>query len=103
MGDMSVVERALQDMRALIQLMQEEVTKFQETKKKQLEQEQECQRQVELQVQQEAQKAAAQLAKAKAQKKGGRVASIQDCHRKLFKRSTEHLSKCLTCRDSEQR
>ncbi|TNM90083.1 hypothetical protein fugu_004317 [Takifugu bimaculatus] len=88
MGDMSVVERALQDMRALIQLMQEEVNKFQETKKKQLEQEQECQRQVELQVQQEAQKAAAQLAKAKAQKKGGRIASIQDCHRKLFKRWT---------------
>lgn len=102
MGDMSVVEQALQDMRALIQLMQEEVNKFQETKKqKQLEQEQECQRQLELQVQQEAQKAAAQLAKAKAQKKGGRIASIQDCSNGGL--STEHLSKYMTCRDSEQR
>lgn len=68
--DIGVAERALQDMRALIQLMQEEVAKFQEKKKKEQEQEQESQKQVELQAQQEAQKAAAQLAKAKAQKKG---------------------------------
>lgn len=105
MGDMSVVERALQDMRALIQLMQEEVNKFQETKKKQLEQEQECQRQVELQVQQEAQKAAAQLAIAKAQKKGGGIASVQNVIANCSNGglSTEHLSKYMTCRDSEQR
>lgn len=84
MGDIGVVERALQDMRALVQLMQEELNKFQETKKQQQEQEQENQRQVELQVQQEAQKAAAELAKAKAQKKGERIVLIQDCHRKLL-------------------
>lgn len=84
MGDISVVERALQDMRALVQLMQEELDKFQETKKKQQEQEQESQRQAELQAQQEAQKAAAELAKAKAQKKGERIVFIHDCHRKLF-------------------
>lgn len=71
MDDIGVAERALQDMRALIQLMQEEVAKFQEKKKK--EQEQEFQKQAELQAQQEAQKAAAQLAKAKAQKKGERI------------------------------
>uniref|UniRef100_A0A674NPA1 mRNA export factor GLE1 n=1 Tax=Takifugu rubripes TaxID=31033 RepID=A0A674NPA1_TAKRU len=93
MGDMSVVERALQDMRALIQLMQEEVNKFQETKKKQLEQEQECQRQVELQVQQEAQKAAAQLAKAKAQKKGIQN-SADDSTIKWYEELQEKASQC---------
>lgn len=79
--DIGVAERALQDMRALVQLMQEEVAKFQEKKKKEEEeQEQKCQKQVELKVEQEAQKAEVQLAQAKAQKKGARIVFIQDCH-----------------------
>lgn len=78
--DIGVAERALQDMRALIQLMQEEVAKFQEKKKEEEEQEQKCQKQVELQVEQEAQKAEVQLAQTKAQKKGARIVFIQDCH-----------------------
>ncbi|CAG09648.1 unnamed protein product, partial [Tetraodon nigroviridis] len=68
--DIGVAERALQDMRALIQLMQLEVARFQEKKKQEEEQEQKNQKQVELQVQPEAQKAEVELAQAKAQKKG---------------------------------
>uniref|UniRef100_A0A8C4EYH2 mRNA export factor GLE1 n=1 Tax=Dicentrarchus labrax TaxID=13489 RepID=A0A8C4EYH2_DICLA len=58
--DMTVAERALHEMRALIRLMQEEVAKSQEKKKKEQEQEEERRKQVELQAQQEAQKKAAQ-------------------------------------------
>uniref|UniRef100_A0A8C4GQL5 mRNA export factor GLE1 n=1 Tax=Dicentrarchus labrax TaxID=13489 RepID=A0A8C4GQL5_DICLA len=68
--DMTVAERALHEMRALIRLMQEEVAKSQEKKKKEQEQEEERRKQVELQAQQEAQKKAAQSAKEKAQRKG---------------------------------
>lgn len=71
--DIGVAERALQDMRALIQLMQLEVARFQEKKKQEEEQEQKNQKQVELQVQPEAQKAEVELAQAKAQKKGTRI------------------------------
>uniref|UniRef100_A0A8C4EXG3 mRNA export factor GLE1 n=1 Tax=Dicentrarchus labrax TaxID=13489 RepID=A0A8C4EXG3_DICLA len=67
--DMTVAERALHEMRALIRLMQEEVAKSQEKKKKEQEQEEERRKQVELQAQQEAQKKAAQSAKEKAQRK----------------------------------
>lgn len=70
MEDMTVAERALHEMRALIRLMQEELANAQEKKKKEQEQEEERRKQAELQAQQEAQKAAAQSAKAKAQRKG---------------------------------
>lgn len=74
MDDIGVAERALQDMRALIQLMQEEVAKFLEKKKKEEEeQEQKSQKQAQLQVEQEAKKAEEQLAQAKAQKKGAGI------------------------------
>lgn len=88
--DIGVAERALQDMRALIQLMQEELVKFQEEKKRKEaeEQEQKCQKQAELQVAQEAQKAEVQLAQAKAQKKGARMVFIQDCHLLMVNRGT---------------
>lgn len=85
--DIGVAERALQDMRALILLMQEEVAKFQEEKKKKKEEEKEqqkFQKQAELQVEQEAQKAEVQLAQAKAQKKGVRIVFIQDCPLEMF-------------------
>ncbi|XP_035513910.1 nucleoporin GLE1 [Morone saxatilis] len=68
--DMTVAERALHEMRALIRLMQEEVAKAQEKKKQEQEQEEERRKQVELQAQQEAQKKAVQSAKEKAQRKG---------------------------------
>lgn len=77
--DMTVAERALHEMRALIRLMQEEVAKAQEKKKKEQEEEEERRKQVELQAQQEAQKAAAQSAKEKAKRKGERIVLIQDC------------------------
>lgn len=68
--DMNVAEQSLREMRALIQLMQEEVAKAQEQKKKEKEEEEELKKQEQLKAQQEAQKAAAQSAKEKAQKKG---------------------------------
>lgn len=76
--DIGVAERALQDMRALIQLMQEEVAKFLEKKKEEEEQEQKSQKQAALQVEQEAKKAEEQLAQAKAQKKGAGIVCVQD-------------------------
>uniref|UniRef100_A0A8C9ZD30 mRNA export factor GLE1 n=1 Tax=Sander lucioperca TaxID=283035 RepID=A0A8C9ZD30_SANLU len=71
--DMTVAERALHEMRALIRLMQEEVAKAQEKKKKEQEDEEERRKQAELQAQQEAQKKAAESAKEKAKRKGERV------------------------------
>lgn len=83
--DMTVAERALHEMRALIRLMQEELANAQEKKKKEQEQEEERRKQAELQAQQEAQKAAAQSAKAKAQKKGESL--VQGfCHRSAQKK-----------------
>ncbi|KAM8866300.1 mRNA export factor GLE1 [Synchiropus picturatus] len=70
MDDMTVAERALHQMRALIRSMQEEVAQAQEEKKKKEQQAEERRKQEELQTQQEAQKEAARAAKEKAQKKG---------------------------------
>lgn len=71
--DMTVAERALHEMRALIRLMQEEVAKVQERKKKDQEEEEQRRKQAELQAQQEAQQKAAQSAKEKAKRKGERM------------------------------
>ncbi|XP_037536094.1 nucleoporin GLE1 [Nematolebias whitei] len=68
--DMTIAERALQEMRALMQQMQQEAVKAQEKKKNEQQQEEERRKQKELQVQQEAQKKAEQAAKEKSQKKG---------------------------------
>uniref|UniRef100_A0A7N9AV14 mRNA export factor GLE1 n=1 Tax=Mastacembelus armatus TaxID=205130 RepID=A0A7N9AV14_9TELE len=68
--DMTVAERALHEMRALIRLMQEEVVKVQEKKKKDREEEEAQRKQAELQAQREAQKKEAQSAKEQAQRKG---------------------------------
>lgn len=65
-----MAEHTLREMRALIQLMQEEVAKAQEQKKKEKEEEEELKKQAQLKAQQEAQKAAEQSAREKAQKKG---------------------------------
>uniref|UniRef100_A0A1A7WJJ9 mRNA export factor GLE1 n=1 Tax=Iconisemion striatum TaxID=60296 RepID=A0A1A7WJJ9_9TELE len=68
MEDMTVAERTLLDMRALIRQMQQELVRAQERKKKELEEER--RKREELQAQQEAQMKAEQAAKEKAQKKG---------------------------------
>lgn len=68
--DMTVAERALHDMRALIRLTQEEAARAREEAKREQEQEEERRKQAELQAQQEAQKKAAQTAKEKAQRRG---------------------------------
>ncbi|XP_049435355.1 mRNA export factor GLE1 [Epinephelus fuscoguttatus] len=68
--DMTVAERALHEMRALIRQMQEELAKAQEKKKKEHEEEEQRRKQAELQAQQEAQKKAAESAKEKAKRKG---------------------------------
>uniref|UniRef100_A0A3Q4MW54 mRNA export factor GLE1 n=1 Tax=Neolamprologus brichardi TaxID=32507 RepID=A0A3Q4MW54_NEOBR len=67
--DMTVAERALHEMRALIRLMQEEAANVREKKKKEQEQEEERRKQAELLAKQEGEKKAAQLAKEKAQRK----------------------------------
>ncbi|XP_063754383.1 mRNA export factor GLE1 isoform X2 [Eleginops maclovinus] len=68
--DMTMAERALHEMRALIRLMQEEVAKAQEKKKKDQEEEEQGRKQAVLQAQQEAQKKAVESAKEKAKRKG---------------------------------
>ncbi|XP_069580273.1 mRNA export factor GLE1 isoform X1 [Brachyistius frenatus] len=91
--DMTVAERALHEMRALIRLMQEEAAEAQEKKRKEQEEEEEHRKQAELQAQQEAQKKAAQSAKEKAQKKGLQN-SAEDVTRKWFKELQESAAQC---------
>ncbi|XP_022623835.1 nucleoporin GLE1 [Seriola dumerili] len=91
--DMTVAERALHEMRALIRLMQEEVAKVQEKKKKDQEEEEVRRKQAELQVQQEAQKKAAQSAKEKAQRKGLQN-SAEDGTLKWLKELQDSAAQC---------
>ncbi|XP_067428730.1 mRNA export factor GLE1 [Thunnus thynnus] len=91
--DMTVAERALHEMRALIRLMQEEVAKVQERKKKEQEDEEERRKQVEQQAQQEAQKKAAQSAKEKAQRKGLQN-SAEDSTLKWYKELQASAAQC---------
>ncbi|XP_040898513.1 nucleoporin GLE1 [Toxotes jaculatrix] len=91
--DMTVAERALHEMRALIQQMQEEVVKVQEKKKKEQEEEEARRKQAELQVQQEAQKKAAQSAKEKAQRKGLQN-SAEDSTLKWYKELQDSAARC---------
>lgn len=91
--DMNVAEQTLREMRALIQLMQGEVCKAQEQKKKEKEEEEELKKQAQLKAQQEAQKAAEQSAKAKAQKKGLQN-SAEDSTLKWYKELQELAAQC---------
>ncbi|XP_074527277.1 mRNA export factor GLE1 [Halichoeres trimaculatus] len=91
--DMTVAERALHEMRALIRLMQEEVAKAQEKKKKEQEEEEELRKQKELQAQQEAQKKAEQSAKEKAQRKGLQN-SAEDSTLKWYKELQQSAAQC---------
>uniref|UniRef100_A0A3Q3X2I4 mRNA export factor GLE1 n=1 Tax=Mola mola TaxID=94237 RepID=A0A3Q3X2I4_MOLML len=93
MEDMTVAERALHEMRALIRLMQEEVAKAQEKKKQEQEQEEKRRKQTELQAQQEAQKAAVQSAKEKAKRKGLQN-SAEDSTLKWYKELQESAAQC---------
>ncbi|XP_076859535.1 mRNA export factor GLE1 [Brachyhypopomus gauderio] len=69
--DMTVAERALQEMRSLLRALQEQVTQAQERKKKEQEEEDERKKQAELKVQQEKQKKSpAPSAKDQVQKQG---------------------------------
>ncbi|KAM7019157.1 LOW QUALITY PROTEIN: mRNA export factor GLE1 [Tautogolabrus adspersus] len=92
--DMTVAERALHEMRALIRLMQEEVAEAQEKKKKDQEDEKEnLRKKAELQAQQEAQKKAEQSAKEKAQRKGLQN-SAEDGTLKWFKELQDSAAQC---------
>ncbi|XP_017283254.1 nucleoporin GLE1 [Kryptolebias marmoratus] len=90
--DMLIAERALQEMRALMQQMQEEVAKAQEKKKEQ-EQEEESRKQKELQARQAAQKKAEQAAKEKAQKKGLQN-SAEDGTIRWYKELQDSAARC---------
>lgn len=91
--DMTVAERALHEMRALIRLMQEEAAKVREKKKKEQEQEEERRKQAELLAKQEGEKKAAQLAKEKAQRKGLQN-SAEDVTLKWHKDLQEVATRC---------
>uniref|UniRef100_A0A8D3AZ98 mRNA export factor GLE1 n=1 Tax=Scophthalmus maximus TaxID=52904 RepID=A0A8D3AZ98_SCOMX len=92
--DMTVAERALHEMRALIRLMQEEVADVQENRKRREQDEEEAlRRQAELQAQQEAQKKAAQSAKEKAQRKGLQN-SAEDSTLKWFRDLQDTATQC---------
>lgn len=91
--DMTVAERALHEMRALIRLMQEEAANVREKKKKEQEQEEERRKQAELLAKQEGEKKAAQLAKEKAQRKGLQN-SAEDVTLKWYKDLQETASRC---------
>lgn len=92
MEDMTVADRALHEMRALIRLMQEEVTKAQEKKKDQ-EKEEARRKQAELQAQQDAQKKAAQSAKERAQRKGLQT-SAEESTLKWYKDLQDTAAQC---------
>ncbi|XP_034086028.1 nucleoporin GLE1 isoform X1 [Gymnodraco acuticeps] len=91
--DMTMSERALHEMRALIRLMQEEVAKAQEKKKKEQDEEEQGRKQVELQVQQEAQKKAVETAKEKAKRKGLQN-SAEESTLKWFRELQEAAARC---------
>ncbi|XP_056274209.1 mRNA export factor GLE1 isoform X2 [Pseudoliparis swirei] len=93
MEDMTVAERALHEMRALIRLMQEEVTKAQDKKKKDEEQEEQRRKQEEVQAQQEAEKKAAESAKEKAKRKGLQN-SAEGATMKWYKELQESAARC---------
>ncbi|XP_013870068.1 mRNA export factor GLE1 [Austrofundulus limnaeus] len=91
--DMMVAERALREMRELMQQMQEEGSKAREKKKKEQEQAEERRKQKELQVQQEVQRKAEQAAKEKAQKKGLQN-SAEDATKKWYKELQDSAARC---------
>ncbi|KAF3851493.1 hypothetical protein F7725_013265 [Dissostichus mawsoni] len=91
--DMTMSERALHEMRALIRLMQEEVAKAQEKKKKEQDEEEQGRKQVELQAQQEAQKKAVETAKEKAKRKGLQN-SAEESTLKWFRELQEAAARC---------
>ncbi|XP_056140272.1 mRNA export factor GLE1 isoform X2 [Lampris incognitus] len=70
MEDMMVAERALQEMRELVRLMQEETAKSQERRRKELEEEEECRKQAEALARQEEQKKVAASTKEKVLREG---------------------------------
>ncbi|XP_068455006.1 mRNA export factor GLE1 isoform X2 [Clinocottus analis] len=91
--DMTVAERALHEMRALIRMMQEDVAKAQDKKKRDEEEEEQRRKQQALQAQQEAQKKAAESAKEKAKRKGLQN-SAEDGTLKWYQELQESAARC---------
>uniref|UniRef100_A0A1A8R6E7 mRNA export factor GLE1 n=1 Tax=Nothobranchius rachovii TaxID=451742 RepID=A0A1A8R6E7_9TELE len=92
MEDMTVAERTLLDMRALIRQMQQELVRAQERKKEQ-EQEERRRKEEQVQAQQEAKRKAEQAAKEKAQKKGLQN-SAEDSTMKWYKELQNSAARC---------
>uniref|UniRef100_A0AAY4DWZ1 mRNA export factor GLE1 n=1 Tax=Denticeps clupeoides TaxID=299321 RepID=A0AAY4DWZ1_9TELE len=93
MEDMSVVERALQEMRSLVRALQEEKAQAEERRKKEQMEEEERRKQAEMQAQQEAQKKSAALSKAKAKKQG---LQTNDASNQCTKKLRMELQKAAT-------
>ncbi|XP_028281658.1 nucleoporin GLE1-like [Parambassis ranga] len=91
--DMTMAEQALHEMRALIQLMQEEVVKAHEWKKEEQEQEEKRRKMAALQAQQDVQKKAAQSAQQKAMKKGLQN-TAEDSTLKWYKELQQTAAQC---------
>ncbi|KAK9522072.1 hypothetical protein VZT92_018562 [Zoarces viviparus] len=91
--DMTVAERALHEMRALIRLLQEDVAKAQEKKKKDEDEEEQRRQREQLQAQQEAQKKAAESAKEKAKRKGLQN-SAEDGTLRWYKELQQSAARC---------
>ncbi|KAI4898752.1 hypothetical protein NFI96_014133 [Prochilodus magdalenae] len=92
--DMTVAERALQEMRSLLRAMQEAVAQAQERKKKELEEEDERKRQAELKAQQEEQKKSAALSAKEKARKQGLQTRAEDSTLKWYRELQDMASQC---------
>ncbi|XP_036434767.1 nucleoporin GLE1 [Colossoma macropomum] len=92
--DMTVAERALQEMRALLRAMQEEMAQAQERKKKEQEEEEERKKQADLKALQEEQKKSAALSAKEKARKQGLQTRAEDSTLKWYKELQDMASQC---------
>ncbi|KAL7828534.1 hypothetical protein SRHO_G00321680 [Serrasalmus rhombeus] len=92
--DMTVAERALQEMRSLLRAMQEEMAQAQERKKKEQEEEEERKKQADLKALQEEQKKNAALSAKEKARKQGLQTRAEDSTLKWYKELQDVASQC---------
>ncbi|XP_007229196.3 mRNA export factor GLE1 [Astyanax mexicanus] len=92
--DMTVAERALQEMRSLLRALQEGVAHAQERKKKEQEKEEEMKKQAELKAQQEEQKKSAAASAKEKSRKQGLQNSAEESTLKWYKELQETANQC---------
>ncbi|XP_066500046.1 mRNA export factor GLE1 [Hoplias malabaricus] len=92
--DMTVAERALQEMRSLLRAMQEEIAQTQERKKKEQEEEEDRKKHAEHQALQEEQKKSAALSAKEKNRKQGLQTTAEDSTLKWYKELQDMASHC---------